>query len=309
MSLKKVLVVGGGIGGLTAAIAMRRQGVAVDVFELDPTWSVYGVGIIQQANVVRAMAQLGLVDEYLGSAFGFDCVRMSNAAGVQIAEVPSPRLPGHHYPANLGVSRPALHEILGRTAQALGANVRLGVTADSWREDADSIEVTSSVGDSQRYDLMIGADGIHSSIRTRAFSEAPAARRTGQAVWRYNFARPSSMDALHVFYGPNGNAGLVPIGKDLMYLFVTVPEGEDPRLSDRDLAEQMRDSLAPFGGVLAELREQITDPAGVVYRPMEALFIDGPWHKGRIVLLGDAAHATTPHLGQGAGMAIEDSIV
>src|SRR5262245_20135310 len=99
--MQRVLIVGGGIGGLTSAIAFRRKGVAVDVVEINPKWSVYGVGIIQQANVVRAMGQLGLLESYLSAAYPFDYVRICNGQGQELARLPSDRLAGPDYPANL----------------------------------------------------------------------------------------------------------------------------------------------------------------------------------------------------------------
>src|SRR5690606_14982500 len=92
----------------------------------------------------------------------------------------------------------------------------------------------------------------------------------------------------------------------LMYMYLTTPEPGNPRYPQAGLAAAMR---AKVPAPLAALAELITDDAGVVYRPLEALLVEGPWHAGRIVLLGDAVHATTPHLGQGAGMAVEDAIV
>jgi len=94
-----------------------------------------------------------------------------------------------------------------------------------------------------------------------------------------------------------------------MYMYVTTPEPGNPRYPKDQLAAAMRSKLTVVPPDIAALREQITDNDGVVYRPLEWMFLDGPWYKGRVALLGDAAHATTPHLGQGAGMAIEDSIV
>ena len=307
MDAMKILVIGGGIGGLTAAIALRRRGDTVEVVERDPGWSVYGVGIIQQANVVRAMAQLDLLDDYLSAGVGFDAVEVFVPSGQKVARIPSPRLVEDR-PANVGIGRPALHRVLGDRALASGATVRLGIMPTDLADDGDGVTVTFSDGSRGRYDLVIGADGAYSQTRGRLFPDAPVPEFTGQAVWRYNLPRLADMDALQVYNGPNG-VGLVPISATLMYLFVTTSEPGNPFYPTEGLAAAMRAKLAASAPAIRALAEGITDDAGVVYRPLEALLVEGPWHKGRVVLLGDAVHATTPHLGQGAGMAIEDAIV
>ncbi|MGC3982616.1 MAG: FAD-dependent oxidoreductase [Steroidobacteraceae bacterium] len=306
---KKALIVGGGIGGLSAAIALRRKGIDVDIVEINPKWSVYGVGIIQQANVVRAMAQLAVVNEFLGSGFGFDKVAMYNHHGDLLAKIPADRLAGENYPPMLGIGRPALHEVLGSAAKRLGANIRLGVTIDRVEASVDYVQVTCTDGLSDRYDLLIGADGLYSQVRARFINAAIRPRFVGQSVWRYNFKRPAEIDCLSVMVGPNANAGVCPLSNELMYLYATSAEPGNPRMPDDQLHMLMRQRLANCGGFVAELREQITDPSGVVYRPLEVVLAPPPWYRDRIVLLGDAAHATTPHLGQGAGMAVEDAIV
>ena len=113
---------------------------------------------------------------------------------------------------------------------------------------------------------------------------------------------------LHVYNGPTG-VGLVPVSDALMYMYVTTAEPDNPVYPVAGLAAVMRGKLAQVAPAIRELAQAITDDAGVVYRPLEAVMLERPWYKGRVVLLGDAVHATTPHLGQGAGMAIEDSIV
>ncbi|WP_338240420.1 FAD-dependent oxidoreductase [Aurantiacibacter hainanensis] len=303
----EILIVGGGIGGLTAAIALRRDGHGVTVIEKDPEWAVYGVGIIQQGNVLRAMKELGLLDDYMDAAVGFDFVAVHAPDGTQVAKVPSPRLV-EGYPANVGIGRPALHKVLGDRTIAAGADVRLGVTAEAIEDDSEGVTVRFSDGSEGRYDIVIGADGVYSDTRQKIMPDAPKPEYTGQAVWRYNLPRPDDLDALHVYNGPTG-VGLVPMSSDLMYMYVTTPEPGNPWYDRESLAGAMRDKLANTASPIRELAEQITDDDGVVYRPLEAMMLYGPWSEGRVVLLGDAVHATTPHLGQGAGMAIEDSIV
>ncbi len=307
MRRARILIIGAGIGGLTAAVALGKRGFDVEMIERDPDWSVYGVGIIQQANVIRAMAELGIVREYLGAAFGFDHVDVFSPAGDHLAKVPSPKLV-KEYPANIGIGRRALHEVLGRCAQQAGAHIRLGVTATLFDDRGDEVEVAFSDGVTGRYDIVIGADGVSSATREQLFPDAPRPQFTGQGVWRHNFPRPPELVSLHAYAGPRG-MGLVPLGAGLMYLFATTPEPGNPHYARAGLAETMREKLRDAPPAIEALAMQIVDDAAVVYKPLEWLLLSGDWHKGRVVLLGDAVHATTPHLGQGAGMAIEDGIV
>lgn len=307
MRAERILIIGAGIGGLTAAIALGQRGFAVEMIERDAEWSVYGVGIIQQANVIRAMATLGIVDEYLDAGFGFDHVDIFSPEGIHLATVPSPKLV-EHYPANIGIGRRALHDVLRRCAQSLGARIRLGVTARSIDDRGDEVEVTFSDGGTARYDVVIGADGLNSTTREQLFPDAPRPQFTGQGVWRHNFPRPTEVVSLHAYAGRMG-MGLVPLGGGLMYLFLTTPEPGNPHYPRAGLAKAMRDKLQNAAPTIAKYASQITDDEAVVYKPLEWILLQGDWHKGRVVLLGDAVHATTPHLGQGAGMAIEDAIV
>lgn len=303
----KVLIVGGGIGGLTSAIALAKGSHEVHVIEKDPNWAVYGVGIIQQSNVVRAMDQLGLLDDYVEAGFGFDQVEVFIPNGTRVAIIPSPKLV-EGYPANVGIGRRALHKVLGDRAKEAGARIRLGITANSMADDGQGVDVTFSDQTTGRYDMVIGADGLYSATRRMLFPDAPTPEFTGQSVWRYNFERTDDVVSLCAYEGKIG-IGLVPLSATLMYMYVTTPEPGNPRYPVEGLAAAMRGKLVGQSPKIAALVEQITDDSEVVYKPLEWIFLEGDWHKGRVVLLGDAAHATTPHLGQGAGMAIEDSIV
>lgn len=302
-----ILVIGGGIGGLTSAIALGKAGHKVTVIERDPTWSVYGVGIIQQSNVLAAARQLGILEGYLAAGVGFDAVEIYLPHGQKIARIPGhPVAPG--LPANMGIGRRALHKLLGDEAKEAGADIRLGVTAEAIEDTGDAVNVTFSDGSTGTYAIVVGSDGVYSQTRNMIMPEAPKPEFTGQAVWRYNFARPVDLDALHVYNGPTG-VGLVPISETLMYMYVTTPEPDKPWYPKEGIAAVMRGKLAGTAPAIQALAEQITEDEGVVYRPLEAMMLYGDWHKGRVVLIGDAVHATTPHLGQGAGMAVEDSIV
>src|SRR5690349_15396410 len=139
--VNNVLIVGGGIGGLSLASGLRNRGLEVELVEVKKEWTVYGVGIIQQCNVIRAMAQLGLVDRFLDAGFAYENVGLYSAEGELQRMLPGVRAAGPEYPANLGISRLALHKVLSSTAAERGTSIRLGVTVEHLEQDADGVDV------------------------------------------------------------------------------------------------------------------------------------------------------------------------
>ena len=132
-------------------------------------------------------------------------------------------------------------------------------------------------------------------------------------IWRCNVPRPPEVKNFQMFQGKSGNkAGFVPLAPDLMYIFLTEKPkpGADTRIPDERLADAFRDRLQEFGGPVAEIRDRyLTDPSKIVYRPFEEILLPPPWYRGRVVLIGDAAHTMSAHVAQGAAMAIEDAVV
>jgi len=307
MNRPAILVIGGGIGGLTAAAALGQRGFPVTIVEQSPGDAVEGVGISQQANVIRALASLGLAENYKRAGFAYGSVEIYSPGGALLAKVPSRSLIDG-YPASMGIPRPALHRVLTAAAVEAGATIRYSTTVTQLSAKPDGVDVTFSDGGDGSFAVTIGADGIYSKVRRQMFPEAPLPAFTGQSVWRYNLPRPAGFDSLHVYNGPIG-VGLVPMSETEIYLYATTPEPGNPTYPQAGLAAILQAKLAGCAPQIRAIAETITDDRKVVYRPLETVFVDGPWHRGRVVLIGDAAHATTPHLGQGGGMAIEDAVV
>jgi 2-polyprenyl-6-methoxyphenol hydroxylase-like FAD-dependent oxidoreductase len=303
-------VVGGGIAGLTLAVALRRHDVEVDVVELAPLWNILGVGISLTGPTLRALRSIGLIDQCVDRAFGFDRIVFADAAGRPVGSLNMPRLCGPAYPATVAIGRPALHDVLFRAAQELGAVITLGATVTALEQNSEAVDVAFSNGDRRSYDLMVGCDGIHSAVRTLAFDRWPAANFTGLAVWRATMPRPDEVDCMQMFFGPRTKAGVNPHSREEMFLFLVQPISDDRRLPPDKMHLLLRELLADFtADPMAYAREHITDPSKVDYRPMNAFLMPPPWHRGRVLLIGDAAHTTTPHLATGAGIAIEDAVV
>ncbi len=308
-AVSNVLVVGGGIGGLTAAVALRRQGVSVDVAEVSPDHSVYGVGIIQPNNTLRALDRLGLAEACIAEGGPFHAWRLHDGAGNFLTEVRYTSAAAAHLPPINGIARPKLQAVLLDAARTAGADIRLGVTYDTLRDDGAGVDVTFTDGSLARYDLVVASDGLMSRTREYVAPDAPKPAYSGVGVWRYNFVRPPEVREGEIHYGARTKVGLTPISPTTMYMFLVTHEPENLWFPRHELATRMREHLADYTGLIGELREQIVDPDGVVYRPAEHLMLAAPWHRGRVLVIGDAAHATTPHLAQGAAMAIEDAVL
>jgi 2-polyprenyl-6-methoxyphenol hydroxylase-like FAD-dependent oxidoreductase len=304
-----LLVCGGGIGGMSLAIRLREAGWAVDLVELDPEWRVYGAGISITAPTFRAFKTLGLLDELKTRGFcsEFD-VRICAPSGETVAEVPTPAIePG--LPVQGGIMRPALHSILSSRTRARGVDVRLGVTIASLEESGERVAVTTTDGLSRSYDAVVAADGVNSRMRTLLFPGAPRPRYTGQYCWRLVAERPAAIDRCHFYVAGPITAGLMPTSARQMYMFLLQPEPAKMHLDETTQWRRLRDLMMPFSGPLGELRDGLCPDSIINCRPLEAVLLPKPWHIGRVGLLGDATHATTPHLASGAGIAVEDALL
>ncbi len=233
--IRKVVVVGGGIGGLSTTIALRKAGVEVDVVEKNPKWDVYGVGIIQPPNALRALNELGLAGRCVQEGHAIMGGRNLLADGTLLGEDDYPAVVPGAPPMN-GITRPALHEILTSTTLASGANVRIGATVTELVNGDEGVDVTFSDGTSGHYDLLVGADGLYSQIRELLFGDAIRPRYTGQVCFRYNLPRIEGLDRINVYIGGEaGTAGFVPLSDELMYmLFIVKWPEDDLRLASGD---------------------------------------------------------------------------
>jgi len=310
--IQNALIVGGGVGGMCAAIQLRKLGIAVDLVEINPAWAPDGAGITISGPTLRALREVGVVEEVLRRGGHWNAVDICGADGQVMKTVAvQPALGAEDLPGAAGILRPVLADILGRATTEAGAVVRLGVSFASVMQDEDGVDVTFTDGRQGRYDLVIGADGVNSALRRWVMPEFPGPKFTGQGSWRA--VVPRLRENSTICMGRTTKAGMNPISDSQCYLFVLDKrEGMDfidPALWPEKLAELLEE----FGGQVGEIRDGLRagtlHDARVLYRPLAGHMIAGPWHRGRVVLLGDTVHATTPHLASGAGIAIEGAIV
>ncbi|PTR07618.1 MULTISPECIES: FAD-dependent oxidoreductase [unclassified Novosphingobium] len=304
-SVRSALIIGGGIGGMSSALVLRRLGVAVDLIDIDPAWRVYGAGITITSPTLRAFDQLGILDDVLRDGFSGNGIRVCTIEGQQVGDVPDPA----GMPGSGGIMRPTLHRILSEKTRASGATVRLGLTVDALHQRDDQVDVVFSDGGRASYDLVLGADGVFSRTRSLILPDAPQPEYTGQTIWRLFADRPAEIDRRHFFLGGPVKVGLSPVSRDSLYMFLLETCPRRSVVPDEELYLGLRDLLDGYGGPLRALREGLGPRSQIVMRPLEAFLLPPPWHVGRVLLIGDAAHPTTPHLASGAGMAVEDAIV
>jgi 2-polyprenyl-6-methoxyphenol hydroxylase-like FAD-dependent oxidoreductase len=169
--------------------------------------------------------------------------------------------------------------------------------------------VQLSNGKKEIYDLVVGADGIHSKMRSLLFPEAPAPRFTGQGAFRTLAPRPPQLDMIEIYLGNPIKAGVTPVSQDQLYMFTLSPERGDDYFTPERQISRLREVLQGFGGLIAEIRDTLGPHSQIVYRPLQTVLVAKPWHKGHIVLIGDAVHAATPQLASGAGAAVEDGVL
>jgi 2-polyprenyl-6-methoxyphenol hydroxylase-like FAD-dependent oxidoreductase len=304
----KILIVGGGIGGMATAIRAADAGHEIELIDLDTKWRVYGAGITITGPTLRAYKRLGLIDAIKAEGAITNGVRIYRYDGVFIRELDEPALE-EGLPATGGIMRPVLHHIMQERVRALGVKIALGQSVMRVENLNDSVEVEFSSGATGRYDVVVGADGVSSSIRCLVFPDAIEPAETGQACWRISTRRPPGFDLGEFYFGHEYPVGVTACAPDAIYMWMLTKHERGFRFDEGDGHARLRDRIGDFGGTVGWIRDNMRKSDWVNYRPLSAALQPGPWARGRIVLLGDSAHATTPHLASGAGMAVEDALV
>lgn len=299
---RRTLIVGAGIGGLTAATALSRRGFEVEVVESAPEFSALGSGITVQANGRAVFDALGieLPDE---DVVPIGQVEMLNPAGKPLVTGD----PGASFegPPSVNVHRADLHRAL--LAACEGVPVRMGVAATGVEQDADGVTVTLAEGAPERWDHVIGADGVHSVVRRALLGEAACRPRySGQTCWRFAIEAPDLVPRVTIErWGVGRRIGLVPLARGRIYVYIVLNAPEGTPAPGSASADEMRRRFSGIDDRLDPLLERLDASTPVHHGDLiETRGVH--YGVGRVLLIGDAAHGMTPNMGQGAGQAIED---
>lgn len=308
-SVRNVLIVGGGAAGCAAAILFARDGAAVDLVEVKPDLSALGSGITVQGNALRILRQLGVWNEVASAGYAFNTVGLRTPDGALLVEMEDVRTGGPDLPATVGMYRPTLARILTEAAVAAGGKLRYATTVQSLAQDPDGVDVTFSDGTSSRYDLVIGADGVRSQVRSLLGIELET-RPTGMGIWRVFTSRPDSVTRTDLYYrGACYIAGYCPTADDSLYAYLVEDAQDRAQLSADQQLAIVRELASRYHGPWDDIRAVMTDPSRINYTWFESHLLPPPWNRGRVVLIGDAVHTCPPTIAQGAALALEDAAV
>jgi FAD-dependent urate hydroxylase len=304
--VERILIVGGGIAGLTLASALYRQGFRPELVERSPAWHAVatGAGIAVQPNGMRILHALGMGAAVEEAGTVIRRWSFCDQQGEMLCQIDLEALWGDVGPF-IGIERAKLHQVLVTGTAAVPC--RLGTSVTSLRQDDHRISVGFNDGSSGEYDLVVGADGVSSAVRALTLNTTPP-DYLAQMAWRSLAPiRPRGLTALQFLLGDGCFFGLCPVGGGRTYGFgnVTTPRFHD---AVEGRLDRLRGRFAAFGGLVQEYLAALERDDQIHCSAIEWVDVDG-WSTGRVVLIGDAAHASSPMMGQGGCMAMEDACV
>jgi 2-polyprenyl-6-methoxyphenol hydroxylase-like FAD-dependent oxidoreductase len=305
----RVLVVGGGITGGVLSLGLAQRGVEVVLVDLRPELGGVGHGITLQGNALKAFEAVGIYDRLAERGFPFSHLRLKTADGHVMAEIATPPMGGPDLPGTLGAVRGDIADILADEVVRAGVDVRLRTTVTELDDRGDSVVATLSDGSTETVDLVVGADGIRSTVRSMiGITDEP--KPVGMGIWRTIARRPAEMDCSELYYGgPKYKAGYTPISEDLCYAFLLEGNLDRSYVGEGPRGAELKERGQGYGGIWGEVRDGLADDAVVNYQWIEAICVESPWYRGRTIIIGDAAHACPPLIAQGAAMCAEDAVV
>lgn len=309
MKKRKGIVIGAGVGGLTAATALRAAGVEVEIYERARELREAGAALGIMSNAVAALRSIGIVGALEAQGEAIDDFQIFDTRGKLIAVTPLKQLHAELGFPSISIHRAALQRILLDAAD--GCSIQLGAACERIEPLAQEVRVYFADGRTSEADFVVGADGLHSAVRRQLHGDAPP-RYAGYAVWLATipFTHPRlSRGYTGHYWGKGTRFGLVDIGSGQFYWWATRNCQRRTRPGDANALK--RELMHFFSGWAEEVTAAISaTPAEEILQvdAQDRPFISR-WGKGAVTLLGDAAHPMLTSLGQGACMAIEDAVV
>jgi 2-polyprenyl-6-methoxyphenol hydroxylase-like FAD-dependent oxidoreductase len=304
---RRVLIVGGGIGGLAVAGALHRRGAHVTVVERASAWHPLGAGLMLSANALAALDALDLGAPVRARSMALPSVEVRSARDTLLQAVSYAARPGRPE-APRGMHRAALHDVL--LHGAAGVTVRLGTSVQSIDQRDAQVHVTFSDGRNDTFDLVIGADGVHSQMRGLAFGDRFAVvRYAGYTCWRTVMPNRAHLTGVVELWGNGRRIGLVPLPDAQLYVFLTANAESGARDPSCGAHAAVAVQFREFAGAARLVIDELASRDDLPLLRHDITELSAPcWVRGHVALLGDAGHACTPNLGQGAGMALEDAL-
>lgn len=299
----RILIVGAGIAGSALAASLERFGITPVVVEIEKASLSRGLALMLTSNAALALRRVGLDRAVIDQGLVLERIIHADPSGTPIEEIHDLGWSNDRYAPNLGITRDGLMSSL---SSATRGQIRYSTTIASVHEAAQEPEVEFSDGSRARFDLVVGADGIRSAVRNLIYPHLEPEYRSFCA-WRTVMECTDCDPVFRLSTTTGCFLGSFPVAPDLMYAFLLANCAEVPALSRHDRLARLKELAANFHGNVSPLIQQQQDAAGVVFVPVQEVQTPS-YYQGRVLLIGDAAHAFSPLLAQGAAMAIEDAV-
>jgi 2-polyprenyl-6-methoxyphenol hydroxylase-like FAD-dependent oxidoreductase len=309
MTNKHFAIVGGGIGGLTLGIALQRKGFNVTIYESAPSVKPLGAGLTLAGNAVKALVQIGIAEPILKAGKIMEAMVIKDQKGNILTQTNAEHLSKKFGVINsFSIHRADLQNILINQLQP--GTLQLGKHILDFNQTSSGVMLYLDDGSSISSDYLIACDGIHSPIRKKLLPQSRT-RYSGYTAWRAvinEIPENVNLNETTETWGQGSRFGIVPLTDNRLYWFATVnaKQNDDTLRSFKipDLLSYFGNYHAPVSDILKKTKnEQLIWGDIIDLKPIKKFAF------GKVVLAGDAAHATTPNMGQGACMAIEDAAV
>ncbi|WP_458120681.1 FAD-dependent monooxygenase [Paenibacillus sp. Z6-24] len=308
--IQHAVVIGAGIGGLSAAISLRKIGLNVTVCEASAEDAPAGTGITQPQNTFKVLKDLGIYEECLREGIQLDSMQILNREGRVLLEV-NQKFLNEDLPGRNSIWRSSLNRILLSTALSLGVKVQWNRKLKAYEESDTGVTIHFEDDNILHTDLLVGFDGIRSRVRNIMLGREVTSRYLGIGSWRVPIEFPEGTLTTTSYMLLNGSSkvGIFPLTATTGYLFILKPVAEEYWDPKEQRYETVRSMLDPFQWKPDFLRSCFQPDSPILFNMIREVVLEEKWFSQRVVIGGDAAHASAPNLAQGAAMAMEDAIV